>query len=178
MCGICHLLKEIKDIIRMNLLPSLTGRPPLLNDIERDLLSLPAQLGGIGIVNPSNYSKYYPLHKQIPPRPSQNSIRTNRMSKDRYRMVKGYSKRRSRCPHQPLHSDPLNWPRKKVHPCGSLQYHFVSMGSISTRVPSGMQLHFVMVGRLQTYQHPVYVAPVSQSSTLSPAQGCFPNHSS
>ena len=49
---ICHLLKEIEDIIRMNLLPSLTGRPPL-NDIERDLLSLPARLGGIGIVNPS-----------------------------------------------------------------------------------------------------------------------------
>ena len=34
-----------------------------------------------------------------------------------------------------------------------------------------MQLHSVMVGCLQTYQHPVYVAPVSQSSTLSPAQG-------
>ena len=49
----CHLLKEIEDIIRMNLLPSLTGRPPL-NDIERDLLSLPAWLGGIGIVNHRN----------------------------------------------------------------------------------------------------------------------------
>ena len=49
---ICHLLKEIEDIIRVNLLPSLTGRPPL-NDIERDLLSLPGWLGGIGIVNPS-----------------------------------------------------------------------------------------------------------------------------
>ena len=60
---------------------------------------------------------------------------------------------------------------EKVHPHGSLQYHFVSMGSISTRVPSGMQLHSVMVGRLQTYQPPVYVAPISQSSTLSPAQG-------
>ena len=35
----------------MNLLPSLTGRPPL-NDIERDLLSLPARHRGIGIVNP------------------------------------------------------------------------------------------------------------------------------
>ena len=34
-----------------------------------------------------------------------------------------------------------------------------------------VQLHSVMVGRLQTYQRPVYVVPVSQSSTLSPAQG-------
>ena len=48
--SICHLLRGIEDIIRTNLLPALTGRPPL-NNIEKDLLCLPAQFGGIGIVN-------------------------------------------------------------------------------------------------------------------------------
>ena len=65
---ICHLLKEIEDIIRVNLLPSLTGRPPL-NDIERDLLSLPGWLGGIGIVNPSkcnhNFSRIHENNRTL-----------------------------------------------------------------------------------------------------------------
>ncbi len=47
--NICHLLGEIEEIIRTNLLPSLTGRPPL-NNTERNL---PARLGGIGLLNPS-----------------------------------------------------------------------------------------------------------------------------
>ena len=42
--GIDGHLQALEDIIRNNLLPALTGRPPL-NDIERKLFALPAQLG-------------------------------------------------------------------------------------------------------------------------------------
>ena len=62
--NICHHLREIEDIIRMKLLPSLTGRPPL-NNIERDLLSLPARLGGIGIVNPSKSNHNLDTSKKV-----------------------------------------------------------------------------------------------------------------
>ena len=62
-----------------------------------------------------------------------------------------------------------------MHPCGSLQYHFVSMGSISTRVPSGMQLHSVMVGRLQTYPTScVCGSRFSVEHALSCPRGAFP----
>ena len=62
--NICHHLREIEDVIRMKLLPSLTGRPPL-NNIERDLLSLPARLGGIGIVNPSKSNHNLDASKKV-----------------------------------------------------------------------------------------------------------------
>ncbi len=62
--NISHLLKEIEDIIRNNLLPTLTGRPPP-NNTERDLLSLPARLGGIGITNPSISNHDYDASKKI-----------------------------------------------------------------------------------------------------------------
>ena len=62
--NICHLLGEIEAIIRANLLPSLTGRPPL-NNTERDLLSLPARLGGIGILNPSTCNHYFDASRKI-----------------------------------------------------------------------------------------------------------------
>ena len=62
--NICHLINELEDIIRMNFLPALTGRPPL-NNTERDLLSLPARLGGIGIVNPSRCNHNYQSSMKI-----------------------------------------------------------------------------------------------------------------
>ncbi len=46
----CHL-QALEDIIRCELLTTLTGRPPL-NDTERKLMALPARLGGLGIVDP------------------------------------------------------------------------------------------------------------------------------
>ena len=46
-----HLLKPLEDVIRTELLPAITGRPPP-NDSERDLLALPTRLGGIALVNP------------------------------------------------------------------------------------------------------------------------------
>ena len=45
-------LQPIEHTIRMKLIPALTGRPPP-NDIERDLLALPARLGGISLANPT-----------------------------------------------------------------------------------------------------------------------------
>ena len=48
--NIGHLLKPLEDVIRLKLIPSLTGQVPP-NDSIRDLLALPARLGGIAISN-------------------------------------------------------------------------------------------------------------------------------
>ena len=53
MWGIGQLLQPLENVIRTKLLPALSGRPPP-NEVERELLSLPARLGGIAISNPSN----------------------------------------------------------------------------------------------------------------------------
>ncbi len=79
---------------RTNLLPSLTGRPPL-NNTEKNLLGLPARLG---LLNPStcdhNFEnsrkvtepqRYYPLHKVIS---------RDRTSERIYETVKGYNTRK------------------------------------------------------------------------------------
>ena len=49
---ICHLLQPLEDVIRTNLIPTLTDRPPP-NDEERNLLALPARLGGIAVIKPT-----------------------------------------------------------------------------------------------------------------------------
>ena len=46
-------LLPLDTIIRTKLIPALTGRPPP-NDMERDLLALPARLGGIALANPTH----------------------------------------------------------------------------------------------------------------------------
>ena len=51
--GIGQLLQPLENVIRTKLLPALSGRPPP-NEVERELFSLPARLGGIAISNPSN----------------------------------------------------------------------------------------------------------------------------
>ena len=45
-----NLLQPLQDIIRSRLIPAWTGRAPP-NDCERDLFSLPARLGGLGITD-------------------------------------------------------------------------------------------------------------------------------
>ena len=52
MPGIGPNLLPLESIIRTKLAPALTGRPPP-NDLDRDLLALPARLGGIALVNPT-----------------------------------------------------------------------------------------------------------------------------
>ena len=47
-----HLLHPLEDIIRMKLIPMLTNRAPPDN-VERNLLVLPARLGGIAVANPA-----------------------------------------------------------------------------------------------------------------------------
>ena len=46
-------LLPLDTIIRTKLIPALTGRPPP-NDMERDLLALPARLGAIALANPTH----------------------------------------------------------------------------------------------------------------------------
>ena len=45
------LLQPLEHAIRQTFIPALIRRP--INDAERELLSLPARYGGMGILNPS-----------------------------------------------------------------------------------------------------------------------------
>ena len=49
--NIAKHLQPLEDAIRLQFIPSLTGRSPHGND-ERDLLAVPRRLGGLGLVNP------------------------------------------------------------------------------------------------------------------------------
>lgn len=49
--GIGPLLQPLETVIRLKLIPALTGQPPP-NDAVRRLLALPARLGGIALSNP------------------------------------------------------------------------------------------------------------------------------
>ena len=46
-----NLLQPLEDAIRLHFLPKPTGQNPF-NDTERELMALPARLGGLGISNP------------------------------------------------------------------------------------------------------------------------------
>ena len=50
--GITDLLQPLEDAITTKLLPALTGRSAI-SSLERELISLPARLGGLGIPNPT-----------------------------------------------------------------------------------------------------------------------------
>ena len=52
------LLQPLEDAIRHKFLPSLTGQTALSND-TRDILALPVQHGGLGIINPTRNSRFY-----------------------------------------------------------------------------------------------------------------------
>ena len=53
---ISDMLQPIEDTIRHKLLPALTGRSAFTN-VERDLISLPARLGGLGINDPTKVAR-------------------------------------------------------------------------------------------------------------------------
>ena len=48
--GIEMFLDPVEEVIRLNLIPALTGGH-ICTDVERDLLTLPPKLGGLGIIN-------------------------------------------------------------------------------------------------------------------------------
>lgn len=63
--GIDELLKPLEEVIVHKLMPALTGRSAI-SQAERELLSLPARLGGIGIPNSSLQApSQYDASKQI-----------------------------------------------------------------------------------------------------------------
>ena len=47
-----QLLQPLEDAIRQLLLPAITGKSDI-SDLERNLIALPAHLGGLGIPNPT-----------------------------------------------------------------------------------------------------------------------------
>ena len=53
--NISHFLQPLEDIISTHLIPALSGRKAP-NNLERNLLSLSARLGGIGLTNPTEVS--------------------------------------------------------------------------------------------------------------------------
>ena len=55
----------LEDTIRLKFLPALIGQNAP-NNIERDLLALPARLGGIGIIDPIQLSaSHYTTSKNV-----------------------------------------------------------------------------------------------------------------
>ena len=56
--GISHLLQPLEDAIQQKLIPSIyTGQPPC-SQLERDLLSLPVKMGGMGLTNPTAVAEF------------------------------------------------------------------------------------------------------------------------
>ena len=53
--NIGHLLQPLEELLRTKYIPTLTGRAAP-SDLERELLALPARLGGLGLLNPSHLS--------------------------------------------------------------------------------------------------------------------------
>ena len=53
--GIHNHFKLLEDAIHQTFIPSLTGRPPC-SKLTKSLLALPARLGGMGLINPSETS--------------------------------------------------------------------------------------------------------------------------
>ena len=77
--GIGTLLQPLETIIRSKLIPALTGQPPP-NDEVRDLLALPARLGGIALTNPTSAADVPQLRYQIlSKKPSSNRALSTRM---------------------------------------------------------------------------------------------------
>ena len=60
------LLQPLEDIIRSRLIPAWTGRASP-NELERELFALPARLGGLGIINPTNSLSSRPQFPSLPP---------------------------------------------------------------------------------------------------------------
>ena len=55
--NISRQLQPLEDAIRHCFLPALTGRMSF-SDKERELLALPPQLGGLGIIDPTKCSQH------------------------------------------------------------------------------------------------------------------------
>ena len=71
---ITHLLQPLENVIQKSFLPALTGRNAPSTE-ERDLLALPARLGGLGITNPTTLEQEY-AHSTLISRPLSDLIIT------------------------------------------------------------------------------------------------------
>ncbi len=72
--GIQDLLIPLENEIHQTFIPALTGRPPC-SKLERDLLSLPVRLGGMGLTNPATLSPhaFYASQRLTAPLPARSS---------------------------------------------------------------------------------------------------------
>ena len=75
--GTSDQFKPLEETIRHRFIPALTGRSAI-SDIERNLLSLPTRLGGLGIMNPSEATdSQYVTSQQVTAPPISLIIQTN-----------------------------------------------------------------------------------------------------
>ena len=173
--NVCDLLREIKDIIKMKLLPPLTGRPPL-NNIERDL----------GIVNPSKSNHNLDASKKVT-EPLQRAIVSSSQAYS-FEMTSQHHQNKQDVRRQLHDSQRLVQEEiKKSSTATSLRAIELAeekgASSWLTAIPLqkyGFNLHKSAFRDAITLRyswtpmdlpHPVFVAHVSQSSTLSLALG-------
>ena len=147
------LLLPLENAIHHHFIPALTGRPPC-SSLERDLLSLPVRLGGLGLRNPAVESPSTfqasqrltaPLvalivaqeSKQIVDLDSISNIKRSIKTSNRLRQIQ---LARNVHDHNSLHSssDVSILHRKRARHHGSQFSHLRNMDSIYTKENSGM----------------------------------------
>ena len=144
-----HLLTDLEAIIQLNLLPTLTGRPPL-NSTERDMLSLPARHGGFGMVNSTTCDDNYEASRKITELPvegvlpksymeiisAQGQIKRETQKQKNDQNIK--SVQTSKLTFNPFNGKQWNLQQRMVPLPGSQHYPSESLASTYTSVPTEM----------------------------------------
>ena len=133
---ISNLFLPLEHVIRHHFLPALTGRQNI-NDQERELLSLPARLGGIGSINPCKMTDHqfdistqvtYPLTTTILQQIHEHSLETICEQQQIRKEVKRFYQQQQRNDAATLVTElpgPLSWAMEfasEVHRAGCLHF--------------------------------------------------------
>ena len=169
------------------LIPALTGRAPP-NDVERDLLSLPCRLGGIGISNPSKTAAFEYSASQRVTKPlcqlilqqdptysfetceAQSQAKSEVHEERRKKQSADASALRSSLP--PSLKFAMSLAQEKA---GSLLCPLKSTALLCIRVHTEMRLHFAMGGSPMLSPPIVHAANHFQYHVLSCARGGYPS---
>ena len=177
------LIKPKEETIRKVFLPNLTGQNPF-NDIERDLLALPARLGGLGIFDPCKKSVLQysmcetilaPLVHQILDQSETFTLEVDeaqsRMRNNAQNFHRQHEARAAEDLKQPSCRGPSLYVLRKEPPVGSQLYPSQNMGLPYTREPSGMSFVCDTVGNLYICPPTVSAARIFQLSMHLAAEG-------
>ena len=161
------VLQPLENIIHQHLIPALTGRPSC-SSVERDLLALPARLGGLGPHDPSAISSECfqsfaaPLVALIISQAADKMVDPNTTSSINKEVKKRNHQRQDERAHivydqLPSSSDVRTFLRRKAPPPGCLFFYLKSTVSTCTRENSGMHSAWDMDGSQITLLRPVTV---------------------